>query len=131
MINKLLCFDCIYCISDQNTEKHKQSWIQSSRTPTSLIWKLASAGEWGLRKERKWNKQTNNESTKLQQIPIILHGIQSSCNLLQETLSEIFFCYDQTCYPMAATEISQKMKVYSLVLLWVAWQGQGSTGIKS
>ena len=54
------------------------------------------------------NKQTNNESTQLQQIPIILHAIQSPCNPLQETLSEIFFCYGQTHYLMAATEIIQK-----------------------
>ena len=65
--------------------------------------------------ERKKMEQTNKQSTQLQQIPIILHAIQSPCNPLQETLSEIFFRYDQTHYLMAATEIIKKMMVYSPV----------------
>jgi hypothetical protein len=56
LINKLLCFHCIYCISEQNTVKHKQSWTQSSSNSKNLKWKLASASERGFRRERKWKK---------------------------------------------------------------------------
>ena len=110
MINKLFC---IYCISDQYTVKHKQSWTKSSRNRMSLIWKLACGGEWGFRKERKKMGQTNTQWVYAATAKP--NNTAWNTVILKEALSEIFFYYDQMCYPTTRTDTVNKMMVYSPV----------------
>ena len=106
-INKLLHLDWMYCTSDQNTEKHQQSWTQWSSTPSvwQENWQVQEREHFLFSKtakkqtDRQTSKQPSNESRQQEPSPIIPHRKQSSYDPLMQAYSAIFCCYHQKSLP--------------------------------